>query len=115
MKDRGCAYRRKPIYWKKNETVLFQQRLMPLTVPNILALWGAIPSTVVLVWDIAKWHMSGPKFRLTVNPGCERFQYPGIRGQNPHHGLRCELRRSSYDTYAHGVDAVCESMEAASE
>ncbi len=36
---------------------------------EIVAWWGAIVATVVLVWDIYKWKTSGPKIRFVVCPG----------------------------------------------
>ena len=30
------------------------------------AVYAAVVSTVVLVWDVVKWRMSGPRLRLTV-------------------------------------------------
>lgn len=53
----------------------------PLTLTDILALWGAILSTVVLVWDIAKWRMAGPKLRLTVSTGMKAFNMPEYEGK----------------------------------
>lgn len=52
-----------------------------LTVTDILALWGAILSTIVLVWDIAKWHLSGPKLRLNVNTGMKSVNIPEYEGK----------------------------------
>jgi hypothetical protein len=52
-----------------------------LTVTDILALWGAILSTTVLVWDIAKWRMAGPKLQLTVNFDMKSVGIPQYEGK----------------------------------
>ena len=36
---------------------------------EIVAWWGAIIATVVLVWNIYKWKTSGPKIRFVIRPG----------------------------------------------
>lgn len=42
-----------------------------MTETNIVAWWGAIIATLVLIWDIAKWYQDGPKIkhRLKLNTG----------------------------------------------
>jgi len=39
-----------------------------LTGMDIIALWGAIVATLVLIWDIYKWKTSGPHVRFKVSP-----------------------------------------------
>ena len=34
----------------------------------LIALWGAIVATIVLIWDIYKWATDGPKLVLVVDP-----------------------------------------------
>ena len=48
---------------------------------DIVAWWGAIVATVVLVWDIYKWKNSGPKIRFTVRPGMMIVGDPTRKGQ----------------------------------
>ena len=36
---------------------------------ELVAWWGAIVATLVLVWDIVKWRAAGPKIRGTVKVG----------------------------------------------
>jgi hypothetical protein len=47
-----------------------------LTLTDIVAFWGAIVSTSVLMWDIAKWQLAGPKLRLRVNAGMKAHNVP---------------------------------------
>jgi hypothetical protein len=39
-----------------------------LTTRDIVAWWGAVIATVVLIWDIYKWKTSGPKLKFKVSP-----------------------------------------------
>ena len=39
-----------------------------LTGTAIVAWWGAIVATLVLIWDIYKWKTSGPHIRFVVTP-----------------------------------------------
>ena len=39
-----------------------------LTGTDIVAWWGAIVATVVLIWDIYKWKTSGPILKFEVSP-----------------------------------------------
>jgi len=48
---------------------------------TIVAWWGAILSTVVLVWDVYKWRTSGPKLRVAVLTGMEGIDIPGYEGE----------------------------------
>jgi len=43
--------------------------LLDITLTDILAVWGAFIATLVLLWDIYKWIISGAKvvFRVTPN------------------------------------------------
>jgi len=49
---------------------------------EIVAWWGAIIATVVLVWDIYKWKTSGPKIRFVVCPGMIVVGDPTREGQS---------------------------------
>ena len=39
-----------------------------LTTRDIVAWWGAVLATVVLIWDIYKWKTSGPRLKFKVTP-----------------------------------------------
>ncbi|MBI5205303.1 MAG: hypothetical protein HZA11_10340 [Nitrospirae bacterium] len=39
-----------------------------LTGTDIVAWWGAVIATIVLIWDIYKWKTSGPKLKFVVTP-----------------------------------------------
>jgi len=58
---------------------------MPISIElkgiDIVAWWGAIVATVVLVWDIYKWKNSGPKIRFTVRSGMMVVGDPTRKGQ----------------------------------
>lgn len=45
---------------------------------TLVAWWGAVVATGVLIWDVVKWRMSGPRLRVTVSPNME-FLGPEIR------------------------------------
>ena len=50
-----------------------------MTVTDVLAWWGAVVATVVLVWDIFKWFHEGPQMAFKVRPemcivGDEEFE-----------------------------------------
>ena len=47
----------------------------------IVAWWGAIISTIVLIWDIIKWRLTGPKLRLTVTSGMIAINMPEYKGK----------------------------------
>lgn len=38
------------------------------TGTDIVAWWGAIIATAVLIWDVYKWRTSGPKIKFFVQP-----------------------------------------------
>jgi hypothetical protein len=40
-----------------------------LTSTDIVAWWGAIVATIVLVWDVYKWKTAGPRLRFVVHTG----------------------------------------------
>jgi len=40
-----------------------------LTGTDVVAWWGAVVATVVLLWDIYKWRTAGPRIRFVVNSG----------------------------------------------
>jgi len=39
-----------------------------LTGIDIVAWWGAVVATIVLIWDIYKWKTSGPRIKFEVRP-----------------------------------------------
>lgn len=44
------------------------QITLNFTDAGVVAWWGAIIATIVLIWDIYKWKTSGAKLRVTVSP-----------------------------------------------
>ena len=48
---------------------------------TIVAWWGAIVATIVLLWDIYKWKASGPKLRLEVLPDRVIYNDPEREGK----------------------------------
>jgi hypothetical protein len=38
-----------------------------MNTTDILALWGALVATSVLIWDVLKWKTEGPKIRISAN------------------------------------------------
>jgi len=48
---------------------------------DLVAWWGAIVATVVLLWDIYKWKTAGPKIRFHVTPGMIVVGDPSREGQ----------------------------------
>ena len=47
----------------------------------MVAWWGAIIATFVLLWDIYKWKTSGPKIRFRANPNMKTFNIPSREGK----------------------------------
>lgn len=52
-----------------------------LTGTEIVAWWGAIVATVVLLWDIYKWKSAGPRIRFVVTSGMIVVGDPSREGQ----------------------------------
>lgn len=46
-----------------------------------IALWGAILSTVVFLWDIYKWRTAGPKLRFVMQAYMEPVNWPEHDGK----------------------------------
>lgn len=44
---------------------------------DVVAWWGAIIATIVLIWDIFKWTASGPKIRMNVRSNRRLIGFPG--------------------------------------
>ena len=53
-----------------------------LTGVEIVAWWGAIVATIVLLWDIYKWKTSGPRIRFRVRADNMIVGDPSTEGQN---------------------------------
>jgi hypothetical protein len=47
-----------------------------MKITEIVAWWGAIVSTAVLLWDVYKWKTSGPDVSFTVHTGMETIGDP---------------------------------------
>jgi len=52
--------------------------LISIGTTEFIAGYAALVATVVLVWDIYKWKVSGPRIRFKVSPNMQVFNYPGI-------------------------------------
>jgi hypothetical protein len=52
-----------------------------LSLPQILALWGAFLSSVVFIWDIVKWYYAGPRLHLIVTSGMKAVGMPEYSGK----------------------------------
>lgn len=52
-----------------------------LSGTDVVAWWGAVVATVVLVWDIYKWRTSGPKIKFVVQPNTLVVGDPTRKGQ----------------------------------
>lgn len=48
---------------------------------DLVAWWGAILATIVLVWDIYKWKTSGPQIRFNAKPNMKTFNVPTHDGK----------------------------------
>ena len=48
--------------------VKFLELLQNMSINDIVAWWGAIVATLVLIWDVYKWKRSGPVLRVTARP-----------------------------------------------
>ncbi len=52
-----------------------------LTGTDIVAWWGAVVATIVLIWDIYKWKKQGPRIRFRVQPGMIIIGDPTRKGK----------------------------------
>ena len=48
---------------------------------NIVAWWGAVVATIVLLWDIYKWKASGPRVFIRVSPNMSILGVPKYEGE----------------------------------
>jgi len=42
-----------------------------MNITNLAAWWGAIIATLVLIWDMYKWKLSGPIINVSASPGMQ--------------------------------------------
>ena len=54
-----------------------------LNLPNtdVVAWWGAVTATFVLLWDVYKWKTSGPKIRFCAKPNMKTVNIPSREGK----------------------------------
>ena len=52
-----------------------------LSGTDIVAWWGAIVATSVLIWDIYKWRTSGPRIKFIVQPNSLVVGDPARKGK----------------------------------
>jgi hypothetical protein len=55
--------------------------LANLTLADLIGVWGGFVATIVLVWDIAKWHLSGPRLHVVAQPGMITLNIPDRDGK----------------------------------
>lgn len=48
------------------------------SVTDLVAWWGAVIATLILVWDIIKWKKTGTKLRLSVSSGMKVANDPEL-------------------------------------
>jgi len=51
-----------------------------LTTP-IVAWWGAVLATIVVLWDVFKWRRTGPRIRMSVRPDMRGVGEPELEGR----------------------------------
>ena len=47
----------------------------------IVAWWGAVLATIVLLWDVFKWRRTGPRIRMSVRPNSTIYSDPELEGK----------------------------------
>jgi hypothetical protein len=52
-----------------------------LDLTGILAIWGAVLSTIAIFWDIYKWRTSGPSLHMRVSTGMVAYNMPVYEGR----------------------------------
>lgn len=48
---------------------------------DLVAWWGAVVATIVLIWDIYKWKTAGPRLKFFVRSGMIVVGDPSLKGQ----------------------------------
>ena len=51
------------------------------TNTDLVAWWGAVVATFILLWDVYKWKTSGPKIRFCAKPGMKTINMPTHDGK----------------------------------
>jgi hypothetical protein len=51
-----------------------------IDVTGFLAIWGAVLSTIAIVWDVYKWKTSGPNLHMRLMTGMEPYNIPEYEG-----------------------------------
>ncbi|MDP1637244.1 MAG: hypothetical protein Q8K74_00265 [Candidatus Nitrotoga sp.] len=51
-----------------------------IDLTGFLAIWGAVMSTVAIVWDIYKWRTTGPNLQMRLMTGMETYNIPEYEG-----------------------------------
>jgi hypothetical protein len=64
--------------------------LKDITTTDLLALWGAIIATLVLIWDIIKWFREGPKVQFSVYPNM--VMIPEMSGDKSRRYIRVDVK-----------------------
>lgn len=54
-----------------------------MTPSDIAAWWGAAIATIVLAWDLYKWHRAGPQLEVSASPNMESAGGEEIYGKGP--------------------------------
>jgi hypothetical protein len=50
---------------------------LTLTTTDIVAWWGAVVATLVLLWDVYKFLRQGPSLRINARPDMQAYGMPG--------------------------------------
>lgn len=54
--------------------VKFLELLQDMNINDIVAWWGAIVATLILIWDVYKWKRSGPMLKVTARPNMRSME-----------------------------------------
>jgi hypothetical protein len=55
--------------------------LQSMSSTDIAAWWGAIVASLVLLWDVYKWTVEGPRLTMRLSPNMKVLGYPSREGK----------------------------------
>lgn len=61
---------------------------------DVVAWWGAVVATAVLIWDIVKWLRSGARLRCTVKPNSHYQDSESVLIESTPHSARGVIKES---------------------
>lgn len=56
--------------------------LADLSLADAIGIWGGFVATIILVWDIAKWKLAGPRLHVVAQKGMITLNVPGKDGKS---------------------------------